>query len=428
MNIINIIKENRRKVENVFAICILSVFMGQIYITPYTYGFRLSFAVVILSLFLLYFKDYNAIFICILVGFSMFLFRSIVVFLNNGFYSFSEVILIYIPVITFYISFGILFQLLEVRHKTNSPLNFMLSLWVCDSFSNLVEAFTRKVWTSGHFDKIIMLIIIIGFIRTIINYLVFWLSSYYVKRFKKDQREKHFRDLILFTSRLKTELFFLNKSRNDIENTVCLIHNYYHDIEDPDLKSVLLKVAKEIHEVKKDYLRVIAGMESAFDKKSVVNYMSNKDILYIIKDNMSKIAEKHNKKISIDINYNSIFTTKEYYHLISILNNLAINSIEAIDKFGKIKINCLRNNDIVKFIVWDNGPGIRKDKLIDIFDAGYSSKYDRITGKMSSGVGLTHVQHIVENYFKGKIRVESKLNKYTEFTVEIPYYKLSGGE
>lgn len=402
--------------------------MGQIYITPYAYGFRLSFAVVILPLFLLYFKDYNAILICILVGLSMFLFRSLVAFLSNGFYSFGEAILIYIPVVTFYISFGLLFQLLEVRHKTNNPLNFMLSLWVCDSFSNLVEAFTRKVWTSGHFDKIIMMIIIIGFIRTVVNYLVFWLSNYYVRRFKNDQKEKQLKELVLFTSRLKTELFFLNKSRNDIENTVSLIHDYYHNIKDPDLKAILLKVAKEIHEVKKDYLRVIAGMESAFAKKGPNNYMSNKDILYIIKDNMIKIIEKHNKKISISINYNYIFTTKEYYQLISILNNLTINSIEAIDKFGEIKIDCFSSNDIVKFIVWDNGAGIREDKLIDIFDAGYSSKYDKLTGKMSSGVGLTHVQHIVEIYFKGKIRVESELNKYTQFTIEIPYYKLNGGE
>ncbi|SHK20159.1 sensor histidine kinase [Paramaledivibacter caminithermalis] len=423
-----IIKENRRKIENIFAICILTVFMGQIYITPYAYGFRLSLAVLILSLFLLYFKDYNEILICILVGFLMFIFRSLITFLSYGNHSFIGTILIYLPVISFYVSFGILFKLLEVRNKINNPINFMLSLWVCDSFSNLVEAFIRKIWTLGNFDKTVILIIMMGCIRTIITYMVFWMSNYYVRRFKNDQREKQLKELVLFTSHLKTELFFLNKSRNDIENTVSLIHDYYHNVKSPDLKAILLKVAKEIHEVKKDYLRVIAGMEAAFNKEDPLNYMSNKDILYIIKDNMLKIAAKHNKQIDLSIYYDTIFTTKEFYQLISIINNLAINSIEAIDKFGKIKIDCYNDNNIVKFIVWDNGEGIRKDKLLDIFDAGYSSKYDKITGKMSSGVGLTHVKHIVENYFNGSIEVESEINKYTKFIVKIPYSKLVGGQ
>ncbi len=38
---------NRRKVENIIAICILTVFMGQIYISPFAFGFRLTFSVLL---------------------------------------------------------------------------------------------------------------------------------------------------------------------------------------------------------------------------------------------------------------------------------------------------------------------------------------------------------------------------------------------
>ncbi|WP_176461762.1 ATP-binding protein [Anaeromicrobium sediminis] len=423
----DVIKANRRKIENIFAMCILTVFMGQIYISPYTYGFRLSLAVVVLSLFLLYFKDYNELLICTLVGFLMFAFRGMITYLSSGNLTLSDVAMIYIPVIAFYIPFGLLFRLLEVRAMSNRPLNFMLSLWVCDSFSNLIEACFRKVWTSGPFDKIVMAIIIMGGLRTIVTYMVYWLSNYYVSRFKIDQKEKYYKELVLFTSRLKTELFFLKKSRSEIESTVSFLHEYYQKVNDPDLKGPLLKIAKDIHEVKKDYLRVIAGMESAFTMKSPINYMSNRDILFIIKDNMVKIAQKQHKKIIVTVDYNTLFTLKEYYPIISILNNLTINSIDAIHNYGHVYIDCLYTDDLIRFRVKDNGVGIREDKLDAIFGAGYSTKYDKVTGEMSSGIGLTHVEQIVKKHFEGHISVRSELGNFTEFIVEIPYVKVGGG-
>ncbi|MCT4595518.1 MAG: ATP-binding protein [Anaeromicrobium sp.] len=423
----HIIKMNRRKIENIFAMCILTVFMGQIYISPYTYGFRLSLAVVVLSLFLLYFKDYNELLICTLVGIFMFAFRGMITYLGSGNLNLRDVIMIYIPVIAFYVPFGLLFHLLEVRVNSNKPLNFMLTLWVCDSFSNLIEAIVRKVWTSGPFDKIVMAIIIMGGLRTIMTYMVYWLSNYYVGKFEIDQKEKYYKELVLFTSKLKTELFFLEKSRDEIERTVSFIHEYYHKVNDPDLKAPLLKIAKDIHEVKKDYLRVIAGMESAFTMKSPLNYMSNRDILLIIKDNMVKIAQKQEKKIIVTIDYNILFTLKEYYPIISILNNLAINSIDAIHNYGHVYINCLYKNDLIRFTIKDDGVGIREDKLNAIFGAGYSTKYDKVTGKMSSGIGLTHVKQIVKKHFQGHISVNSQVDKFTEFIIEIPYEKVGGG-
>ena len=131
---------NRRKIENIFAICILTVFMGQIYISPFALGFRLSFAVVALALFLIYFKDYNEFLICTLVGVLMFLFRSFIAYVEVENVTLTDTLLLYLPVLTFYIPYGILFNLLEVRKKFYKPIPFMLSLWVCDSTPNIIEA------------------------------------------------------------------------------------------------------------------------------------------------------------------------------------------------------------------------------------------------------------------------------------------------
>ena len=57
-----------------------------------------------------------------------------------------------------------------------------------------------------------------------------------MKRFKSDQKEKYFRELIIFTAKLKTELFFLQKSKNDIEEAMVLSHRSYENTKDLDLK------------------------------------------------------------------------------------------------------------------------------------------------------------------------------------------------
>ncbi|HSQ89268.1 ATP-binding protein, partial [Romboutsia sp.] len=58
---------------------------------------------------------------------------------------------------------------------------------------------------------------------------------------------------------------------------------------------------------------------------------------------------------------------------------------------------------------------------IDImFEAGFSTKYDTTTGKMSTGIGLSHVKQIVENYYKGRIYVDNTIKDYTVFEIAIP--------
>jgi len=74
----------------------------------------------------------------------------------------------------------------------------------------------------------------------------------------------------------------------------------------------------------------------------------------------------------------------------------------------------------VVFLVEDTGEGIPEEKMEVIFKSGYTTKYDNKTGKMSTGLGLSHVQNIVTEYFKGTIDVMSEINKGTKITIRIP--------
>jgi two-component system sensor histidine kinase YcbA len=261
--------------------------------------------------------------------------------------------------------------------------------------------------------------VIVGAIRTISTLVAYYIVKHHYNGIKKNEREKYYREIIVFISKLKTELFILNKSRNDIEKTVAYAHHCYDSIENDEIKVPMLKIAKDIHEIKKDYLRVIASMNSIFTMDTNIRYMSIKDILSIVKDSVLDLIQLSNKKIEVFTEYNELFITDKFYSIISILGNLVINSIDAIDSYGEIRISVNLGENIV-FTVKDSGEGIKKGKEEIIFKFGYTTKYDKETGKMSTGLGLSHVKSIVTENFNGSVRVESSSNKGTKFIIEIP--------
>jgi len=96
------------------------------------------------------------------------------------------------------------------------------------------------------------------------------------------------------------------------------------------------------------------------------------------------------------------------------LLNIIINAIEAMkpDTQGELTIfSCMENNKI-SISIADNGEGIEKDKLNNLFDAFYTGK------RTGMGLGLTTTQNII-NAHEAKINVESEKGVGTKFTIII---------
>ena len=68
----------------------------------------------------------------------------------------------------------------------------------------------------------------------------------------------------------------------------------------------------------------------------------------------------------------------------------------------------------------DNGTGIDIADLALIFAPGFSTKFNQTNGIMASGIGLTHVKHLVEIYFHGAIEVESQVGLGTRIEILLP--------
>ena len=73
--------------------------------------------------------------------------------------------------------------------------------------------------------------------------------------------------------------------------------------------------------------------------------------------------------------------------------------------------------------ICDNGPGIAKEDLPEIFHPGFSTKINYSTGEISRGLGLNLVQDLITSQLHGSICVASSPGN-TTFTIQIPKNEL----
>lgn len=106
------------------------------------------------------------------------------------------------------------------------------------------------------------------------------------------------------------------------------------------------------------------------------------------------------------------------------LLNILINSIQAMPDGGNISFDIdevdLDKRAYLCIKISDTGIGIEQDKISSIFEPFYSTK-DRGTG-----LGLSITASIIEAH-RGKITVQSEVNKGSNFTLLIPMYINNGG-
>ncbi len=78
-----------------------------------------------------------------------------------------------------------------------------------------------------------------------------------------------------------------------------------------------------------------------------------------------------------------------------------------------------RTGQTVSVTVTDTGIGVGPEHLKRIFDEFYRVRSDRTAGISGTGLGLSMVRTLVEEY-QGRIWAESEPGKGSIFTVELP--------
>mgnify|MGYP000871449195 FL=1 len=101
------------------------------------------------------------------------------------------------------------------------------------------------------------------------------------------------------------------------------------------------------------------------------------------------------------------------------VSNLIQNAVEH-SSCSRLEIAAKQNDSIISIIVKDNGIGIGKDKLPQVFERLY--KGDTSRSRQSSGLGLSIVKELAKMH-GGRVTVQSNIGEYTEFTIELPMFK-----
>ena len=97
-----------------------------------------------------------------------------------------------------------------------------------------------------------------------------------------------------------------------------------------------------------------------------------------------------------------------------VIENLCKNAVDAMEGSGRIDLTLTDKDDRVVIEVHDNGKGIRKKDIKNVFTPGFTTK------KRGWGLGLSLAKRIVEEYHRGRIFVkDSEVGVGTTFRIEL---------
>jgi signal transduction histidine kinase len=98
-----------------------------------------------------------------------------------------------------------------------------------------------------------------------------------------------------------------------------------------------------------------------------------------------------------------------------VIENLCKNAVDAMEGKGRLLLTLKAESNRVIIEVTDNGKGIRKRDIKNVFTPGFTTK------QRGWGLGLSLARRIVEDYHKGRIFVKSsEVGKGTTFRIEMP--------
>ncbi|MCE4215850.1 sensor histidine kinase [Aquirufa antheringensis] len=109
-------------------------------------------------------------------------------------------------------------------------------------------------------------------------------------------------------------------------------------------------------------------------------------------------------------------------HISNVLNNLVDNAVKYSPTNPKVEIKAREQDQGIVIEVKDQGMGMPKEALSNIFDAFYRVPTGNVHNVKGFGLGLSYVKKIVEAH-GGKVNVKSKLGEGSTFEIYLPYVK-----
>lgn len=402
------------------------IFAAQINLDIFTSNFRVSLGILVIPISIYLMEQIPLPAITLISGLGVYCSRLLLYFARFPFS--EEAFKNLFPETIFYFAYGFLAYLYFKRHKYKfqKGIGFPI-LFLMDYIANFMELLVR-LGSRSIDPKFQMSILIVASLRTLLLWaIITGLSHYRLALISKEHSERYQR-LILLISKLNEEVIWMKKNTTLIEDTMQRSYQLFSQIQaensDTKLAQSALAVAKDIHEVKKEYMLILRGISEALDLNLQDDSMTIPDMMILLRNSSYALAAEKNITLHLDIQYENTFFTDKHFFLLSVFRNLLTNALEACNSQNSlISFTEKEMDENYVFTVSDNGPGISKENLDDIFTPGFSTKINFDTGEINRGLGLNLVKDVIENQLSGSIRVFSEPGN-TIFTIRIPKKEL----
>lgn len=306
--------------------------------------------------------------------------------------------------------------------------------------SYLIHAyFTGKVSLTRTFIELLAFEIIIITLILILIYLF--------------TRQTIFKPVEKIINDIRNYKFGNKPTRNTINNEFDLIQNEFvnlTDLLDDEKKEQTRIIASISHDIKTPLTSIIGYSDLLRDEnltkeeiqkynekinskalhiKEILNsfddYLVNQDnitlkmdiitIEDLIRDlNNDYKIELMNKNIdfNIETNIENKYIKIDVLKIKRVFSNIISNSVRFLDENGKINIRIIEDNNNIKFLISDNGPGVDEKIINRIFEPLFTTD----TSRKISGLGLSICKEFIELH-KGKIKAYNNNGLTIEFTI-----------
>lgn len=409
------------QVKKMVLIAVVDAIISGFYLKIFPFDYTINLAVVILPIY--YYLDRRLVPITTAVFISTIglMFRTVTGYYYYG--SFVNAFLADFNFLYFDLTYGLLFTVLFYKKENKTLYVFFIAAMAGDFFGNAAEFITRFGISAYLANNVMGTLLLVAVIRATLAILLISAIKYYNFFLRKEEHDERYRMQVNLLSELRAEIYFLKNNTDHVESVMdeaFSLYREYESLSDVDQKNKALNIAKNVHEIKKNFFRVVEGIDDIIVKETPLDHISLRDLCKMLYLSTNRTLEKDKLNILLRVEVHSHTEVHEHSMLMSVLRNLINNAIESIGHSGEVFMMHHEDDEMHYFSVTDNGCGMSDETIEYIFRPGFSTKYNDDTGNSNRGIGLTLVKDIVEHYFDGIIEVESKIGVGTKFEIQLP--------
>lgn len=255
------------------------------------------------------------------------------------------------------------------------------------------------------------------------------------RKFSLEQQEilKGFAQLVVQQMELRLE------ARTAVKHHYNVLNITAHDLKNPlaimplladmilrnkENPTAIIDIAKQIKSAGRRMNKIItdlleAGREDTGKIQLRLQRVDLSNLLKGVVATNTSLARKKNQLLKLNIE-KGCYVFGDQQRLIEIADNLINNAIKYSPNGKNTYISLKTNESVVVLEVRDEGPGLTKDDLKNLFRKFTSLSARPTGGESSSGLGLSIVKHLVSAH-RGKIYPRSEgEGKGASFIVELP--------